>query len=41
MTHTTGWNYPGAATRTGDTGGGQAHSNLQPYVTCYMWRRTV
>jgi len=23
------------------TGGGQAHSNMQPYVTCYMWRRTV
>ena len=23
------------------TGGGKAHSNLQPYVTCYMWRRTA
>ena len=23
----------------GDTGGGQAHNNLQPYATLYMWRR--
>lgn len=23
------------------TGGGQAHNNLQPYITCYMWRRTA
>ena len=22
-------------------GGGQAHNNLQPYITAYMWRRTA
>ena len=24
-----------------NTGGGQAHNNLQPYVTCYMFKRTA
>ena len=24
-----------------DTGGGGAHNNLQPYITCYMWIRTA
>lgn len=23
------------------TGGSKAHTNLQPYITCYMWRRTA
>lgn len=23
----------------GSTGGEQAHNNLQPYITCYMWKR--
>jgi len=26
---------------TAPTGGGQAHNNLQPYITCYMWLRTA
>lgn len=26
---------------TGSTGGSGAHSNLQPYITCYMWKRTA
>jgi len=26
--------------KTNNTGGGKAHSNLQPYMTLYMWRRT-
>lgn len=27
--------------KTGTTGGGQAHNNLQPYVTKYLWERTA
>lgn len=25
----------------GYTGGNSAHNNLQPYITCYMWKRTA
>lgn len=28
-------------TTTGATGGGGAHNNLQPYITCYMFKRTA
>lgn len=31
----------GSATVTGSTGGGGAHNNLQPYITCYMFKRTA
>lgn len=24
---------------TASIGGGNAHNNLQPYITCYMWKR--
>ena len=24
-----------------DTGGDQPHNNIQPYITCYMWKRTA
>jgi microcystin-dependent protein len=26
---------------TQNTGGGQAHNNLQPYIVVHMWKRTV
>lgn len=36
-----GWYTGKAPLNTTSTGGGQAHNNLQPYVTCYMWKRTA
>lgn len=26
---------------TSDSGEGNSHNNLQPYITCYMWKRTA
>lgn len=33
--------YPRDAFGTTATGGGAAHTNLQPYITCFMWKRTA
>jgi phage-related tail fiber protein len=41
---TTGGNSGGVrrlASQTGSTGGGQAHNNLQPYITVFFWKRTA
>ena len=30
----------GGSYTTGETGESKPHNNLQPYITCYMWKRT-
>lgn len=29
------------STKVSEVGGDQAHNNVQPYVTCYMWKRVA
>lgn len=38
-----GFSWSGTATTayTASAGGGGAHNNLQPYITCYMYKRTA
>ena len=35
------WGNGIGAPNVGNTGGSKAHNNLQPYITCYMYKRTA
>lgn len=35
------WGNGMGAPNVGNTGGSKAHNNLQPYITCYMYKRTA
>ena len=42
--HCVSYDYQADGQGTGytmETGGSSAHNNMPPYVTCYMWKRTV
>jgi microcystin-dependent protein len=40
-TNTTGITIDSATATNQNTGGGQSHNNLQPYITVYFWKRTA
>lgn len=39
--HSYGGTTSGSTGYTGANGSNQPHNNLQPYITCYMWKRTA
>lgn len=43
--YTLNWGYRSSRIDTGiktaEAGGGDPHNNLQPYITCYIWKRTA
>lgn len=36
-----GFGSPDSVVLMSNAGGGKPHNNLQPYITCYMWKRTA
>lgn len=41
FTNVSSFNTRNATATNQETGGNKEHSNLQPYITCYMWKRTA